>query len=74
MPRYYFDVDDGERKVRDVIGMNLGIDDLAMKEGSTLLQTLSNLRQAEDRPGTTYVRVLDTHGHQVFTGSAHLEG
>ncbi len=73
MPRYFFDVEDGARKIRDSTGMDLGSDDLAMKEGSTLLQTLSNLRRAENRAGTTYVRVRDGQGHEVFTGSAHLD-
>ena len=72
MPRYFFDVDEDERRVRDETGMELDGEDLARKEGSILLQTLSDLRRAEGRAGNTYVRVRDIGGIEVFTGSAHL--
>jgi hypothetical protein len=72
MPLYFFDVDEDERQVRDETGMELDGEDLARKEGSTLLQTLSDLRRVEGRAGNTYVRVRDSGGVEVFTGSAHL--
>ena len=69
MPRYFFDIDDGERKVRDDVGMELRSNDSAMQEGVRLLQTLDELRRSEGRPGSTYLRVRHSDGSHVYTGS-----
>ena len=73
MPRYFFDIDDCKRCVRDQVGMELPNDDNAMQEASTLLQTLADVRRFEGRLGTTMVKVRDSDGDEIYTGLARLE-
>ena len=72
MPRYFFDVDDGDRKVRDEVGMELIGDDSAMHEGLRLLQTLADLRQSEKRPGSAYMKIRRWDGFQLYTGTVRV--
>ena len=72
MPRYFFDVDDGDRKVRDEVGMELIGNDSAMHEGLRLLQTLADLRQSEGRPGNTYLRIRRWDGFQLYTATVRV--
>ena len=69
MPRYFFDIEDDGRKVRDAVGMELIGDDSAMHEGLRLLQTLADLRQSEGRPGHTYLRIRRWDGFQLYTAT-----
>ncbi len=72
MPRYFFDVDDGQRQVRDEIGMELANGLIARTEAATLLHTLADIRHIERRPGTTIVRVRDARGEEVYEGSVEV--
>lgn len=65
MQRYFFDVDDGRRQVRDEIGKPFLTRDLATLEAGTLLRTLADIRHIEGRPGTTRVIVRDEYGREV---------
>ena len=73
MPRYFFDIDDGRRRVHDATGMDLRDEDGAMREAGYLLQTLADIRQMERRPGTTTVRVRDGDDEEIYEGTARLE-
>jgi hypothetical protein len=71
--RYFFDVDEGERQVRDDVGKNLIDRELAVFEAGLLLQSLLEIRRITGRPGTTYVRVRDANGRRIYEGSIHFE-
>lgn len=72
--RYFFDVDDGERQVRDQIGKRLINEAMAVMEAGVLLRSLAAIKIMQDRPGTTYVTVRDAKGNRVHRGSTRLEG
>ena len=72
--RYFFDVDDGQRQVRDTIGKSLINEAMAVVEAGVLLRSLASINVMQDRPGTTYVTVRDAKGKRVHRGSTHLEG
>lgn len=73
MARYFFDIDDGKRRVHDRTGMDLPSEISVLKEAGHLLLALAELRHVEDRPGVTVVRVRDSEGEQVYEGSTCLE-
>ena len=73
MPRYFFDIDDGKRRARDEWGMELPNLERAKKEAGTLLRTLSDIRNIERRPGTSFVKVRMGGDEQVFEGSTCFE-
>ena len=72
--RFYFDVDDGQRQVRDTVGRSLINETMAVMEAGVLLRSLAAIKIMQDRPGTTYVTVRDAKGNRVHRGSTHLEG
>ena len=72
--RYFFDVDDGSRQVRDTIGKSLINEAMAVVEAGVLLRSLASINVMQDRPDTTYVTVRDAKGKRVYRGSTHLEG
>lgn len=69
MTRYFFDVDDGRRRVRDEVGVELIDLQVARMEAARLLQTLAELRRIEGRSGTTYVTVRNAQGETVHAAS-----
>ncbi len=73
MPRYFFDVDDGERQIRDDAGMFLpGLDDVE-HETRTLLQNLGvpEVLYGRDRVFTAMVR--DQNGVTVYRATLALK-
>jgi hypothetical protein len=72
--RYFFDVDDDGRQVRDKVGKELINLKAAEMQSGMLLRSLRSLRQMQGRPGTSYVSVRDVSGRKVHQASAHLDG
>ena len=72
--QYFFDVDDGRHRFRDVIGKKLIDRHSAVVAARVLLRSLSQIEAFQGRPGSTYVRVREAGGRQVYEGSTHLEG
>lgn len=72
MPRYFFDVDDGERRTRDETGLDLTSVNEVERETRILLQNLSvpEVLSRKDRVFTAAVR--DDRGVTVYRGSAVL--
>ena len=72
LERFFFDVDDGKRRVHDEVGRCLIDLDVAVLEAGILLRSLAVIRTIEGRPGTTYVTVRDAHGEKVHEVSTTL--
>ena len=72
MQRFFFDVDDGKRQVRDEIGRDLFDVEFAVLEAGILIRSLAVIRTIEGRPGTTYVTVRNAHGDTVHEDSTTL--
>ena len=73
MPRYFFDVDDGERRTRDEAGINLPSLDDVEREARVLLQNLSvpEVINGRDRLFTAVVR--DSEGSKVYRATIALK-
>ena len=69
MRRYFFDVDEGDRQVRDDIGRTMVDPELAVVEAGVLLKSLLEIRRITSRPGTTIVRVRDDNGRRIHQAS-----
>ena len=72
MPRYFFDVDDGERRTRDEAGICLPCVDDVEREVRMLLRDLSlpEMLRGRDRLFTAVVR--DRDGTTVYRATAML--
>ena len=70
--RYFFDVDDGPRQVRDEVGKSLVSLEMAILEAGVLLRSVAALKLMQSKPGTTYVRVRDANGKRVHQGSTQI--
>ena len=73
MPRFFFDVDDGERQTSDEVGISLlGLDDVE-QETRVLLENLSvpEVLGGRDRVFTALVR--DQGGEVVYKGVMTLK-
>ena len=72
MPRYYFDTNDGERKVHDESGVDLAsVDDIEATTRDLLLDLgHAKLLDGKDRRFTAVVR--DDQGATVYHGSMVL--
>ena len=73
MPQYFFDVDDGERHIRDEAGMSLPGLDAVEHETRILLQNLGvpEMLNGQDRLFTAVVR--DPDGAMVYRATAALK-
>jgi hypothetical protein len=74
LERFFFDVDDGKRQVRDAIGKDLLDRGAAVLEAGVLLRSLAVIRTLEGRPGTTLVTVRDAQGATVYAASTDPAG
>ena len=72
MARYFFDTDDGERQVRDEIGIDLAsIDDIASTTRDLLIDLgYAQILSGKDRVFKAIVR--DVQGAVVYRGSVVL--
>jgi hypothetical protein len=57
MPRYFFDVRDRGRRLRDAIGLELADDAHAICEASHIINQLIQTASAEGRPGAVSVSI-----------------
>ena len=74
MERFFFDVDDGRRRVRDEIGKELFDREVAVLEAGILLRSLAVIRSIEGRPGTTFVTVRAAQGETIYAASTGHAG
>lgn len=74
MARYFFDVRDRGRSVRDMFGMELGDEAQAIHETSLLIEHLSEVAQAEGRPGTISVFIRSDRNICLYEASTSLAG
>lgn len=73
MPRFYFDVCDGERQVRDERGIDLASRDDIPEEAATLLVGLGQNEMLNGRPKTFTVEVRNGDGALLYRGVATLD-
>ena len=73
MPRFYFDICDGERQVRDEAGIDLASRDDIPAETATLLVGLGQDGMLNGRPRTFTVEVRDDGGALLYRGTAILD-
>ncbi len=72
MRRYFFDVDDRGRRVRDEVGFDLADEGRAMREANLLTYSLVEAAKLEPRSGTILVRVRDERGSCLYEASMSL--
>ena len=70
MPRYFFDVRDRGRRLRDTTGMEVPDDANAIHEASLIIWQLLATARAEGRPGAVSVSVRAETGGCVYETSA----
>ena len=68
MPRYFFDVDDGERQIRDEVGIDLADRTGVICETQILLQYLSLAVVATDRSRIFTAVVRDEMDVEIYKG------
>ncbi len=73
MPRFYFDTCDGERRVRDELGIDLASRDDIPAETAALLVGLGQDEMLNGRPKTFTVKVWDHEGALLYRGTAILD-
>lgn len=73
MARFFIDVDDGERQVRDEAGIELARADDAAHETEHLLLTLGQAEMLKGRPRTFRAVVRDAVGRTIYRATATLE-
>ena len=72
MPRYFFDVDDGERSVRDEVGLALGSIREIEDETRELLHVLSLAEIGKGKPRLFTATVRDGRGVTIYKGSVEF--
>lgn len=70
MPRYYFDVQAGERSVRDVAGMDLSDDLQAIREANLILEQLAEDALARCQAGMLSVDIYSETGVGLYQTSS----
>lgn len=74
MARYFFDVRDRGRTVRDAFGMDLHDEAQAIHETSLLIEHLSEIAQVEGRLGTISVFIRSDRNICLYEASTSLAG
>lgn len=74
MPRYFFDVYDRGRRLRDDIGMDLSDEGSAIHEASLIIWQLLENARAEDRPGPVKVGIRTATGACLYETSTSADG
>lgn len=69
MARYFFDVRDRERRVRDTAGIELGDDALAIREATLIVWQLLSDAAAEDRVGSVSISIRTETGACLYEAS-----
>ena len=72
LPRYYFDMDDGERRTRDDIGLDLARRADVEREVGMMLQNLGMALVLEGQPRIINAAVRDEQGETVCESSIVL--
>ncbi len=73
MPRYFFDTCDGERQVRDEVGIDLASHQDIPHEASILLQNLGFDEMLAGRSRVFTVKVRRDDGALVYRGTGTLD-
>ena len=73
LPRFYFDTCDGERQVRDELGIDLASRDDIPRETATLLMGLGQSEMLNGRSKTFTVKVRNGDGALLYRGIATLD-
>lgn len=74
MARYFFDIADRGRGVRDRLGMELADEAHAIHEAAMIIEQLVDEAQAEGRPGTIVVGIRDGSDACLYEASTSLAG
>ena len=69
---FFFDTDDGERRIADGSGTDLPDEAEAVEQAVSLLRDLSHARIASGAPRTFSVRVRDANGEDLYAASLQL--
>lgn len=72
MRRYFFDVDDRGRRVRDALGFALLDAHRAMQEANIIVYQLAHAAKSEARKGTVMVTVRDDRGACIYESSTSV--
>ena len=73
MPRYFFDTCDGERQIRDELGINLASRTDIPQEAATLLMGLGQNEILSGIQKTFTVKVRNDDGALLYRGTAKLD-
>ncbi len=73
MPRFFFDIDDGERQVCDRTGVDVAALASVETEAEALLMTLGEAEILNGRPRVFTVTVRDGNDLVVYRGNLTLE-
>jgi hypothetical protein len=74
MRRYFFDVNDRGRRVRDIVGLELEDDLSAMREANLITYHLIQVAEFDPRRGTILVSVRTEDGTCACEASTSLAG
>ena len=69
MTRYFFDIRERGRRVRDTIGVELDDDALAIHEATLIIWQLFADASAEDRVGTVSISIRTENGACLYEAS-----
>lgn len=72
MPRYHFDIDDGQREIIDDDGKELSSPDAAQEEALTLLTSFARAALNGDGSRNVRVTVRNDTGDVVYTATMTL--
>ena len=71
MPKYYFDINDGESAFEDKGGIDMAHNDIPA-EARNLLRLLAYAKRPRDKPSMLVADVRDEAGRHVYQVSAEL--
>jgi hypothetical protein len=73
MPRYYFDIDDGDRVIPDAEGTEMATVQEARAKALHMLGDIAKTEMQDDNRSQQRIRIRDESGHAVLTVSLFVQ-